>query len=224
MRRLDTPRYVAILPGGITDIWNNANTARLSAEISNDINYPVLRAATYYTGNSTVYLKFSEDIKRHDDTKIILYNASGINNVTFASGDFVGNRTIFATLDTTDKATFEGLDGPRYVVILPGGVTDLQDNSNILPLTYTIREVDTTPPTISSAIYRTSGIMTMKFSERIGSANPSLFSITDNTGNLGVFSSASISGDTVTAVLNSADVSIFGSSNMTLDNTTRSGP
>ncbi len=211
---LNHPRNVAVLAGGVTDLWGNSNASPLTSAISGDTDPPRLTAATYYTGNSTILLEFDERLGRHDSTKILL-SGSGATNVTFAAGRFNGSgHTIAATLTGDESRTFDGMNNPNAEV-LPGGATDSWDNANTISLTARVTILDTTPPTFHSATYKTSGSITVKFSEALKSVAAGGFSISTGTHNAS-FPKPTLSGDTVTATLDAADAYLFDAPGVTL--------
>ena len=68
---LNHPRNVAILVGGVTDIWNNANTANLTSTISDDdAAAPTISSTQYKVSTGVLSLTLSEDLAAHDSTKI----------------------------------------------------------------------------------------------------------------------------------------------------------
>ena len=209
------PRNVTILHGGVTDIWGNA--AQITSVVSGDVVPPKLSAATYYTGNSTIFLEFSELLSTHESSRIALHNSSKTGNVTFASGAF--NRTdsvLVAALDDQMRQSFEGMSAPRYVSVSPGGVTDRWDNANTDTLAAAITITDTTPPALLSAAYSTGGAATLTFSEALETAAATGLRISDGSGNTAAFYRATVSGNATTALLDPADVPVFGAPGITL--------
>ena len=209
------PRNVTILHGGVTDIWGNA--ARITSAVSGDVVPPKLSAATYYTGNSTIFLEFSELLSTHESSRIALHNSSKTGNVTFASGAF--NRTgsvLVAALDDQMRKSFEGMSAPRYASVSPGGVTDRWDNANTDTLAAAITITDTTPPALLSAAYSTGGAATLTFSEALETAAATGLRISDGSGNTAAFYRATVSGNATTALLDPADVPVFGAPGITL--------
>ena len=183
---LNHPRNIAIQPGGITDIWNNANTAHLSVAISDDDSTPPgLTSASYISSTGILNITINERLGAHDDTKIVLYDSTKTNNVTFSSGNFAQNTHgyLSVTLNSTQKATFENLNHPRNVAIQPGGITDIWNNANTGHLSVAISyTTDSAPPTLSSALYTTStGILNITLNERLGAHDDTKITLYDST-------------------------------------------
>ena len=213
---LTSPRSVAVLPGGTVDIWGNANASPLSSTVSGDTVPPRLTAATYYTGNSTVLLEFSESLGSHDSTKIILSDLGNSANITFAAGRFSGSgQSIAAVLDGNQGRSLEGMSAPVYALVLPGGVVDSWDNANSALLKESVAVLDTAPPTLSSATYTTSGTITMSFSEALGQTATGNFSLQTDAYSAQFFK-VSVSKDEVTAALDAADAPWFDRPGITL--------
>ena len=166
---LSNPRHLAILPGGVTDIWNNANAAHLSAAISyGDPNNMAITSAEYGVGTGILNVTMSEDVLRYDHAKITLKDSS--SSIAFGSGDLAENTAgvITITLNSTKKASFEGLSHPRSVAIQAGGVADIWNRTNANALTLPVSHDETTPPTLSSAKYNSStGALTLTLSEKL---------------------------------------------------------
>ena len=215
---LNHQRHVAIIPGGITDIWNNANTAHLTSAISytGDTTKPSLTSATYAVTSGILNLTISERLGPYDDTKIILYDSSKTGNVTFTASDFTQTTHGYlnATLDSTQKASFENLNHQRHVAIIPGGITDIWNNANTAHLTSAISYTgDTTPPTLSSATFETiSKLLTIVLSERLDTHDDTKIHLHDstNTGNV-TFDTGNftLSGKILTVTLNSTQKTAF---------------
>ena len=182
---LDHPRNVAIQPGGITDIWNNTNTAHLSTTISDDDSTPpTLSSASYISSTGILNITLNERLGAFNDTKITLYDSTKANNVTFSANDFTQSRHGYlnTTLDSTQKLSFENLDHPRNIAIQPGGITDIWNNTNTAHLSVAISDDDSTPPTLSSALYTTStGILNITLNERLGAFNDTKITLYDST-------------------------------------------
>ena len=213
---LKSPRSVAVLSGGAVDIWGNANASPLGSTVSGDTVPPRLTAATYYTGNSTILLEFSENLGGHNSTRIILSGSGNSANVTFAAGSFSGSgQAITAVLDGNQSKSLEGMNTPIRAQVLPGGAVDSWDNSNSITLTASVTVLDTTPPTLSSVTYATSGTITMSFSEALGSAAAGDFSLSTDVYSAPFFR-ASTSTDKVTASLDAADAPWFDLPGITL--------
>ena len=124
---LSHPRNVAILVGGVTDIWNNPNAANLTAAISDDDDTPpAISTAEYAVSTGMLSVTFSEDLAAHDSAKVVLFDSTKSGNVTFAANSFSESSagTLSVTLSGNTKSNFEGLNHPRNVAILVGGVTE----------------------------------------------------------------------------------------------------
>ena len=119
----------------------------------------------------------------HKDTLIELYDSSKQGNVTFDATNFaLSGHTLTATLNSTQKATFENLTHPRNVTIQPGGITDIWNNANTDILTYAISYTDTTPPSIEHAILRpANNTITIQANELILPISPSNITIHDTS-------------------------------------------
>ena len=166
---LSNPRHLAILPGGVTDIWNNTNGAPLKVALAyGDPNTMRITSAEYGVGTGILNVTISEDVLRYNHTKIILEDSS--NSVSLGSADFA-ERTpgiLTMTLNSTKKAAFEGLSHPRNVTIQAGGVVDIWNRANQESLTLTASYDETIPPTLSSAKYSSAtGVLTLTLSERL---------------------------------------------------------
>ena len=62
---LNHPRNVAILVGGVTDIWNNPNAANLTAAFSYDDDAaPTISTAEYAVSTGMLSVTLSEDLAR----------------------------------------------------------------------------------------------------------------------------------------------------------------
>ena len=169
---LSLPRSVAILPGGVTDTWNNANTAHLSVRLSytGDAAPPAMQSAAYDTMTGALNLTMSEPLGGFDSAKIVLYDSTKSGNVTFAANDFAQSKHghLSATLNATQKTALEGLNHPRSVAVLAGGVTDVWGNANAANLAGTLSHTDNTPPAMQSAVYdATSKVLNVTFSEPV---------------------------------------------------------
>ena len=182
---LNHPRNVTIQPGGITDIWNNTNTAHLTATISDDDSTPPgLTAASYAASTAVLNITLSERLGSFNGTNIVLYDSTKSNNVTFSTNDFsqTTHGYLNTTLDSTQKATFENLNHPRNVTIQPGGITDIWNNTNTAHLTATISDDDSTPPGLTAASYAAStAVLNITLSERLGSFNGTNIVLYDST-------------------------------------------
>ena len=169
---LKHPRHVAISPGGVTDIWNSANSAPLAAAASySDTTPPALNAAAYVTTSGLLTLTLSEDLAAHDSASIVLHNSAGAGNVTFGPGAFTEGPagTLTATLNGTQVASFEALNHPRYAAVLQNGATDIWNNPNAMPLARATSYSDTTPPALNGTSYSAvTGTLNITLSERLG--------------------------------------------------------
>ena len=182
---LNHPRNVAILVGGVTDIWNNANTANLTSAISDDdAAAPTLSSANYEVSTGVLKVTLSEDLAAHDSTKIVLYDSTKSGNVTFAANTFSESSAgvLSVTLSGSKKSGFEDLNHPRNVAILVGGVTDIWNNANTANLTSAISDDDAAAPTLSSANYEVStGVLKVTLSEDLSGSDSTKVVLYDST-------------------------------------------
>ena len=182
---LNHPRNVAILAGGVTDIWNNANTASLTSAISDDdAAAPTLSSANYEVSTGVLKVTLSEDLAAHDSTKIVLYDSTKSGNVTFAANTFSESSAgvLSVTLSGSKKSGFEDLNHPRNVAILVGGVTDIWNNANTANLTSAISDDDAAAPTLSSANYEVStGVLNVTLSEDLSGSDSTKVVLYDST-------------------------------------------
>ena len=182
---LNHPRNVAILVGGVTDIWGNSNTANMTSTISDDdATAPTISSTQYKVSTSVLSLTLSEDLAAHDSTKIVLYDSTKSGNVTFTANTFSESSAgvLSVTLSGSKKSGFEDLNHPRNVAILVGGVTDLWGNSNAANMTSTISDDDDAAPTISSAKYDVSaGVLNVTLSEDLASHDSAKIVLYDST-------------------------------------------
>ena len=150
---LNHPKSVAILPNGMTDLWGNSNTAHLSAAISysGDAAPPALTSATYDVTAGVLNLTLSERLGSYDSARIVLHDSAKLNNVTFSANDFAQHTHGYlnATLSGAQKISFENLNHPRSVAILPGGVADVWGNQNPAALTLAPSYTNTSPPALN---------------------------------------------------------------------------
>ena len=182
---LNHPRNVAILVGGVTDLWGNSNAASMNTAISDDdATAPTLSSAAYAITTDVLALVLSEDLASHDSTKVVLYDSTKSGNVTFMANTFSESSAgiLSVTLSGNAKSGFEDLNHPRNVAILVGGVTDLWGNSNAANLTSAISADDDTPPAISSAEYAVStGVLNVTLSEDLASHDSTKITLYDST-------------------------------------------
>ena len=182
---LNHPRNVAILVGGVTDLWGNSNAASMNTAISDDdATAPTISSTQYKVSTSVLSLTLSEDLAAHDSTKIVLYDSTKSGNVTFTANTFSESSAgvLSVTLSGSKKSGFEDLNHPRNVAILVGGVTDLWGNSNAANMTSTISDDDDAAPTISSAKYDVSaGVLNVTLSEDLASHDSAKIVLYDST-------------------------------------------
>ncbi len=184
---LDNPRKVAVLPGGVTDMWGHANAAHMSAAISypHDTAPPALQSASYDITTSVLNLTMSERLGHYNSTQIALYDSALSGNVTFSAGDFDQHKRGYlnVTLDAEQKAAFLNLNHPRNATILPGGVMDIWGNSNTAHLSVQMSySGDAAPPALQSASYDiTTSVLNLTMSERLGNYNSTQIVLYDST-------------------------------------------
>ena len=212
LENLGHPRTVAISPGGITDMWGNSNTARLSVQMSysGDAVPPTLQSAAYDTTAGVLNLTASERLSAHDSTKIILYGSLS-GNLTLPASSFTQpeHGSLSATLNAAQRAAFENLGHPRNATILPGGITDMWGNANDANLTRAISYTDTTSPAMQSAVYdATSKTLNVTFSEPV--ITPVAIDVTSHNASLQLRSAAYAAPTASVAIaLNGTDLSDF---------------
>ena len=163
---MTTPQ-IDIDAGAVRDTSGNTIAAAADQSVTvRDTILPTLSSASYATATDVLTVTLSEDIAKHNSTRIVLSGPDS-GNVTFGTGDFTrSGKTLTATLNSTQKTAFVGLVHPRNITILPGGVTDLGDNTNAGSLRGPILYDDTGRPTYVSGTYYTgNGTLTMRFSE-----------------------------------------------------------
>ena len=97
-----------------------------SAISGNDGTMPSISSAKYEVSTGMLSVTLSEDLAEYDSTKIVLYDSTKSGNVTFAANAFSESSagTLSVTLSGNAKSDFEGLNHPRNVAVLVGGVTD----------------------------------------------------------------------------------------------------
>ena len=212
LENLGHPRTVAISPGGITDMWGNSNTARLSVQMSysGDAVPPTLQSAAYDTAAGVLNLTASERLSAHDSAKIILHGSLS-GNLTLPASSFTQpeHGSLSATLNAAQRAAFENLGHPRNATILPGGITDMWGNANDANLTRAISYTDTTSPAMQSAVYdATSKTLNVTFSEPV--ITPVAIDVTSHNASLQLRSAAYAAPTASVAIaLNGTDLSDF---------------
>ena len=135
----------------------------------------VFISATYYPGNGTLVVQFSEALNAtsHDASKIHIRNTGqSTGGVTLSNDIIVANGTNSITFDlgTTDTNTVNSMTAPQ-LDIDAGAVSDTAGNAISAISDQSITINDTTKPTFSSAAYTTgSGQLAITFSEPLDSA------------------------------------------------------
>ena len=155
-----------------------------SAISDDDDTPPTISTAEYAVSTGMLSVTFSEDLAAHDSTKVVLYDSTKSGNVTFAADSFSESSAgiISVTLSGNAKSNFEGLNHPRNVAILVGGVTDLWGNSNAANMTSAISDDDGAAPTISTAEYAVStGMLSVTFSEDLAEYDSTKVVLYDST-------------------------------------------
>ena len=169
--------------------------------------------ATYDVTAGVLNLTISERLGGYDSTKIVLHDSAKLNNVTFSANDFAQHKHGYlnVTLNSTQRASFESLNHPRSVAILPNGMTDLWGNQNPAALTLALSYADTVPPAITSATYDiASGTLSVSLSEPVLAPDTSKIRLGDASSEMAV-SSVSHSNDTLTIPLDSTERMAFAS-------------
>ena len=205
---LSHPRSAAVSPGGVTDVWGNANAARLTGTISyTDATPPALQSASYDVTAGVLNLTMSEPLGDYNSINIVLHDSSKLNNVTFSAGDFGHHAPGYlnATLTNAQRAAFEALSHPRSAAVSPGGVTDIWNNANAARLSAAISYDNAAPLGVQSAVYNiTSGVLAVSMSDTISSHDITKVRLGDASSTMAV-SSLSRGNDTLAISLNAAE-------------------
>ena len=193
--------------GGVEDINGNGILRTLNHNLTfRDVTLPTFTSATYFTGNSTIKIVFSETISSADATKIHIRNTGqSVEGITLSSFT-ISNDTLSGTLSPTQRTTFDGMTTPQ-LDIDAGAVQDSSNNEILKTHNQAITIQDTTKPTYASSTYLTgNGTIKIVFSETISSAVASKIHIRDtgqSTGGI-TLSSVTVTVNTLKATLSSA--------------------
>ena len=142
---LGSQRSVDILPGGVTDVWDNQNPAALTLALSyTDTTPPAINSATYDIASGTLSVSLSEPVLAPYPSKIRLEDASSEMAVSSVSHS---NDTLTISLDSTERMAFASLATPRNITIMGNGISDIWNNQNPANITHTVSYTgDTAPP------------------------------------------------------------------------------
>ena len=169
----------------MTDLWGNSNAANMTSAVSDDDGAaPAISSVEYAVASGALSVTFSEDLAEYDSTKVVLYDSTKSGNVTFAANSFSESSAgiISVTLSGNAKSNFEGLNHPRNVAVLVGGVTDIWGNSNAANMTSAVSDDDGAAPAISSADYAVaSGALSVTLSEDLAEYDSTKVVLYDST-------------------------------------------
>ncbi len=180
--------------GAVSDSSGNAIAAITDRSVTiHDTTLPTLLSASYYTGNGTLVISFSELLNGtvHKDRIHVRAQNSNASGVTPGSGDAASasGHTVMISFGGAARGNITALGGSIKVDVETNAVFDaagngiMQDNKDA-PVTVQ----DTTPPTLSSVSYhRANGNFTISFSEALDAAahNASLIHVRNATQSAG---------------------------------------
>ena len=125
------PRHLIITLGGLTDIWDNSNTANLTSAISySDTMPPSIKSATYNMTSGKMTVSLSEDVLPPAGDKISVSGPRG----KIATSSVVHDGDAFTVLLSGTGPDGRPLQLPSTVTIASGGITDISANSNTADL------------------------------------------------------------------------------------------
>ncbi len=174
---------------------------------------PAFENATYYTGNGTISIQFSEIVGMANGSKLIL--AAGANTVPLSTNAVISHHVVTGIFNQTGRDLFAHA-GVMSLAVRQGAVADTAGNYIDASANNTVSVRDTTKPTVLRAVYYAgNGTVLVQFSEAITAAHGITLRITYGNDTLPLQGAAS--NDTMTATLEFEDrTKIFGAMSLNL--------
>ena len=134
-----------------------------------DTTKPTFQSASYYTGNGSIAMRFSEVISSADHSKIHIRDTGSSSGGITLSAVTVSGSTLNATLSAAQRTSLDSMTTPQ-VDMDAGAVRDPSGNLIGATNDRTLTEVDTAGPTVTTIQYQNYGstpTIRVSFSERL---------------------------------------------------------